>query len=124
VNREVKERKGRRARGGAPGVAKFASGSSSGLAGNASPRIFDKDFADCWYQQALHDRDVAGKIAAAGDFSWAVWMCQQAAEKLVKVIIIIMMGSTCRSHCAHAVQQYCTVQYRKLRFPCRTVQYL
>jgi hypothetical protein len=45
----------------------------------------DEEESARWFQQALADQRVAVYVAAGGFHAHAVWVCQQAAEKLMKV---------------------------------------
>jgi hypothetical protein len=45
----------------------------------------DEEESARWFQQALADQRVAVYVAAGGFYAHSVWVCQQAAEKLMKV---------------------------------------
>ncbi len=41
-----------------------------------------------WIEQAKHDLHAASNSLSAGDFDWAIFQAQQAAEKALKVLYI------------------------------------
>ncbi|MBM3748020.1 MAG: HEPN domain-containing protein [Acidobacteria bacterium] len=58
--------------------------------------------AEDWYKQARHDLEHAGRALEGGDFEWACFAAQQAAEKALKALYQ-KAGGEARGHSVYGL---------------------